>query len=71
MHKDHHTAEGDGGDHSEWHGIALSILISRLSAHSEQGLKGLVLFRRYIRATGSFGSSGVGQWRKFSFPRQS
>jgi hypothetical protein len=71
MHKDHHTAEGDGGDHSEWHGIALSILILRDSAHPEKGLKSLVLFCRYIGATGSFESSGVEQWRKFSFPRQS
>lgn len=71
MHKDHHTAEGDGEDHSEWHGIALPILIFPVSAHSENGLKDLVLFYRYIGATGSFGSSGVGQWKKFSFPRQS
>jgi hypothetical protein len=71
MHKDHHTAEGDGGDHSEWHSIALSTLIFPFSPHSEKGLRDFVLFYQYIGATGSFGSSGVGQWRKSSFPRLS
>jgi hypothetical protein len=71
MHKDHHTAEGNDEDHSERHAVALAILIFPLSAHSEKGPKDLVLFYRYIGATGYFGSSGVGQWRKSSFPRQS
>ena len=71
MHKDHRTAEGYDGNHSGWHRIALPILIFLLSAHSEKGPKGLVLFYRYTGAIGYFGSSGVGQWRKFSFPRQS
>jgi len=72
MHEDHPTtAEGDGGDHSEWHGIALSTLIFLFSPHSEKGLRDFVLFYRYIGATGPFGSSGVQQWRKSSFPRLS
>jgi hypothetical protein len=71
MHQDHHAAEGDDGNHSEWHRIAFPILIFPLRAHSEKGTKVLVLFYRYIGATGYFGPSGVGQWRKFSFLHQS
>jgi hypothetical protein len=71
MHKDHDAAEGDDGDHSERHCIALPILIFPLRAHSAKRPKDLVLFYRYVGATGHFGSSGVGQWRKSFFPRQS